>query len=209
MRKFLLCLLAGMLICSMTAGCAQKSAIEGMDFGAPLVTVGGTVVMTVEDFWRSLKEQEVSQKIKGTETQKEKDLFLEKAELRILSYYAEQFGLSTDEQFLSEEYDAHIIEIEDTSVYGKEKEFFDALQQELGMSDEEYKIWNVRENLIQYNVSNLMDDLVDTYKYVTDPIYMEELALENLYALVDMAEIEFAYPGVKKEDLSFEKILSL
>ena len=51
------------------------------------------------------------------------------------------------------------------------------------MNDEEYKAWNVEENLIEYNVANLLNDLVDTYKYVTDPIYMEELVLENLHAL--------------------------
>ncbi len=207
MKKLLLCLLAGMLLC-FPAGCAQKSAIEGMDASAALITVDGTVIMTVEDFERSLKEQEISGEVKGTQVQKEKDLFLEKAELRILSHYAELFGLSTDEAFLREEYDTHIVEIQDTNIYDKEREFFDKLQEALGMSDEEYKEWNVSENLMKYNVTNLMDDLVDTYKYVTDPIYMEELALENLHALVGMAEVEFGYPGVGKEDLTFETTLS-
>ena len=68
---------------------------------------------------------------------------------------------------------------------------------------------NIKENLIEYNVANLLNDLVDTYKYVTDPIYMEELVLENLHALLDMSEIEFGYPGIEKSDFSFEKALSL
>ena len=133
---------------------------------------------------------------------------MEKAELRILSYYAEQFGLGADQQFLETEYDAHIVEIEDTEVYGKEKEFFDALQQELGMSDQEYKDWNVQENLHKYNAENLLEDLAATYSYVTDPIYMEELMLENLWALLDLSPLELGYPGIEKKDLSFETILS-
>ncbi len=209
MKKFLLCLLTVMLLCSCAAGCSGQSAIADMSPDAPLVTIDGTVVMTVEDLQRSLKEQEISQQIKGTEVQDEQALFLEKAELRILSYYAEQFGLSTDEEFLNEEYDSHVSEIQDTSIYGSEKEFFDALQEALNMNDGEYKAWNVEENLIEYNVANLLNDLVDTYKYVTDPIYMEELVLENLHALLDMSEIEFGYPGIEKSDFSFEKALSL
>ncbi len=165
--------------------------------------------MTVRDFERSKKEQEISHKTKGTDLKKRQIFFKEKAGLRILSYYATRYGLSTDEAFLNEEYDTHIVEIQDTDVYGQEKAFFDELQQELGMNDDQYKAWNVAENLIQYNVSNLLDDIVDTYKAITDPIYMEEVTLENLYALVNDAEIVISYPGIDKEDLRFEKILSL
>ena len=133
---------------------------------------------------------------------------MQKAELRLLSYYAEKFELGADRQFLETEYDAHIIEIEDTEVYGKEKEFFDALQQELGMSDQEYKDWNVQENLHKYNAENLLEDLAATYSYVTDPIYMEEVMLENLLELLDFSQLELSYPGVQKKDFSFQTILS-
>ena len=194
------------LLC--TAGCSQKSALDGMNPEDPLVIIDGQVIMTVQDLQRSLKEQEISHQIKETELQAEKELFVEKAELRILSYYAEQFGLGADRQFLETEYDAHIVEIEDTEVYGKEKEFFDALQQELGMSDQEYKDWNVQENLYKYNVENLLEDLAATYSYVTDPIYMEELMQENLWALLDLSQLELSYPGIEKKDLSFETMLS-
>lgn len=207
MRKTLLFLLAA--CCLSVAGCAKKDALSGMSPESALVSVDGEVVMTVQDFERSLIEQEVSHETKGTERKKEAELFKEKAGLRILSYYAERYGLSTDEAFLQEEYDAHIVEIEDTDVYGQEKAFFDELQQALGMDDEQYKAWNVAENLIQYNVANLLDDIVDTYKAITDPVYMEEVTLENLYALVNDAEIVISYPGVSKDDLRFENLLSL
>ena len=174
----------------------------------PLLVINGQVIMTVQDLQRSLKEQEISHQVKGTALQKEKDLFLQKAELRILSYYAEQFSLGADQQFLETEYDAHIIEIEDTEVYGKEKEFFDALQKEFGMSDQEYKDWNVQENLHKYNAENLLEDLAATYSYVTDPIYMEEVMLENLLELLDFSQLELSYPGVQKKDFSFQTILS-
>ena len=203
---FLAALLLLALLCS--AGCSKKSALDGMNPDDPLVIIDGQVIMAVQDLQRSLKEQEISHQIKETELQAEKELFVEKAELRILSYYAEQFGLGADQQFLETEYDAHIVEIEDTEVYGKEKEFFDALQQELGMSDQEYKDWNVQENLHKYNAENLLEDLAATYSYVTDPIYMEELMLENLWALLDLSPLELGYPGIEKKDLSFETILS-
>lgn len=203
---FLAVLLLLALLCA--AGCSKKSALEGMNPDDPLLVVNGQVIMTVQDLQRSLKEQEISHQVKGTALQKEKDLFLQKAELRILSYYAEQFSLGADQQFLETEYDAHIIEIEDTEVYGKEKEFFDALQKEFGMSDQEYKDWNVKENLHKYNAENLLEDLAATYSYVTDPIYMEEVMLENLLALLDFSQLELGYPGVQKKDFSFQTILS-
>lgn len=203
---FLSALLLLALLC--TAGCSQKSALDGMDPEDPLVVVNGQVIMTVQDLQRSLKEQEISHQVKGTALQKEKDLFLQKAELRLLSYYAEEFELGADRQFLEAEYDAHIIEIEDTEVYGKEKEFFDALQKELGLSDQEYKDWNVQENLHKYNVENLLEDLAATYSYIIDPIYMEEVILENLLELLDFSQLELGYPGVQKKDFSFQTILS-
>ena len=106
---FLAVLLLLALLCA--AGCSKKSALEGMNPDDPLLVVNGQVIMTVQDLQRSLKEQEISHQVKGTALQKEKDLFLQKAELRILSYYAEQFSLGADQQFLETEYDAHIIEI--------------------------------------------------------------------------------------------------
>ena len=63
------------LLCSCAAGCSGQSAIADMSPDAPLVTIDGTVVMTVEDLQRSLKEQEISQQIKGTEVQDEQALF--------------------------------------------------------------------------------------------------------------------------------------
>ena len=203
---FLAVLLPAALLCA--AGCSKKSALDGMNPDDPLVVVNGQVIMTVQDLQRSRKEQEVSHQVKGTALRKEKELFLQKAELRLLSYYAEKFELGADRQFLETEYDAHIIEIEDTEVYGKEKEFFDALQQELGMSDQEYKDWNVQENLHKYNAENLLEDLAATYSYVTDPIYMEEVMLENLLELLDFSQLELSYPGVQKKDFSFQTILS-
>lgn len=210
MRKvfciFLAVLLSAALFCA--AGCSKKSALDGMNPDDPLVIVNGQVIMTVQDLQCSLKEQEISHQVKGTALQKEKELFLQKAELRLLSYYAEKFELGADRQFLETEYDAHIIEIEDTEVYGKEKEFFDALQQELGMSDQEYKDWNVQENLHKYNAENLLEDLAATYSYIIDPIYMEEVMLENLLELLDFSQLELSYPGVQKKDFSFQTILS-
>lgn len=203
---FLSALLLLALLC--IAGCSQKSALDGMNPEDPLVVVNGQVIMTVQDLQRSLKEQEISHQVKGTALQKEKELFLQKAELRLLSYYAEEFELGADRQFLEAEYDAHIIEIEDTEVYGKEKEFFDALQKELGLSDQEYKDWNVQENLHKYNVENLLEDLAATYSYIIDPIYMEEVMLENLLELLDFSQLELGYPGVQKKDFSFQTILS-
>lgn len=198
---FLAVLLLLALLCA--AGCSKKSALEGMNPDDPLLVVNGQVIMTVQDLQCSLKEQEISHQVKGTALQKEKELFLQKAELRLLSYYAEKFELGADRQFLETEYDAHIIEIEDTEVYGKEKEFFDALQQELGMSDQEYKDWNVQENLHKYNAENLLEDLAATYSYIIDPIYMEEVMLENLLELLDFSQLELGYPGVQKKDFSF------
>ncbi len=203
---FLSALLLLALLCA--AGCSKKSALDGMNPEDPLVVVNGQVIMTVQDLQRSLKEQEISHQVKGTALQKEKDLFLQKAELRLLSYYAEEFELGADRQFLEAEYDAHIIEIEDTEVYGKEMEFFDALQKELGLSDQEYKDWNVQENLHKYNVENLLEDLAATYSYIIDPIYMEEVMLENLLELLDFSQLELGYPGVQKKDFSFQTILS-
>ena len=210
MRRAFSIFLAVLLLLALlfAAGCSKKSALEGMNPDDPLLVVNGQVIMTVQDLQRSLKEQEISHQVKGTALQKEKDLFLQKAELRLLSYYAEQFSLGADQQFLETEYDAHIIEIEDTEVYGKEKEFFDALQKEFGMSDQEYKDWNVQENLHKYNAENLLEDLAATYSYVTDPIYMEEVMLENLLELLDFSQLELGYPGVQKKDFSFQTILS-
>lgn len=203
---FLAALLSAALLCA--AGCSKKSALDGMNPDDPLLIVNGQVIMTVQDLQRSRKEQEVSHQVKGTALRKEKELFLQKAELRLLSYYAEKFELGADRQFLETEYDAHIIEIEDTEVYGKEKEFFDALQQELGMSDQEYKDWNVQENLHKYNAENLLEDLAATYSYIIDPIYMEEVMLENLLELLDFSQLELSYSGVQKKDFSFQTILS-
>ena len=76
------------------------------------------------------------------------------------------------------------------------------------MSDQEYKDWNVKENLHKYNAENLLEDLAATYSYVTDPIYMEEVMLENLLALLDFSQLELGYPGVQKKDFSFQTILS-
>ena len=74
-EKTLLFLLTAML-CLAAAGCA-KDALSGMDPDSALVTVDGEVVMTVRDFERSKKEQEISHKTKGTDLKK-RQIFLKK-----------------------------------------------------------------------------------------------------------------------------------
>jgi hypothetical protein len=127
MKKRILafCLCLGMLFGF--TGCSQSKLDRFSDHEA-LLLVNGEVVMTALDFRRLTIQQAVSHDIKETEELSEKELFIQQAQITLLSYFATEYGLSYDRSVLEEEYDAHMLEIQDTDLYGNELLFATTLQ---------------------------------------------------------------------------------
>jgi len=188
------------------AGCAKNADVSSLSPEEPLIKVGDQVIMTAGDFQELLLMQELSEKVKDTAPMKERDYFIYHAEYYLLSYFAEDFGLAYSRDELSEEYDFHLEEIEDTEVYGHELEFLTALQEALGLSEEAYKDWYIDYSIKAYNTENLIGDLTDVYQTITDPTRLEELIQGNLLELCSFYEVEILYPGVTVNDLTFESI---
>lgn len=187
-------------------GCAKEMDIDSLSPDTPLLRVGEDVLMTAGDFQELLLMQDLSEEIRETAPMKQKSLFVYHAEYYVLSYFAEEFGLDYSLDNLSEEYDFHLEEIEDTEVYGNELKFLNALQDALNLTDQDYKSWYIRYSVREYNTANLIEDLTGVYGMITDPVRMEELILENLHELCNVYEVEILYEGVTLQDLSFESV---
>lgn len=200
---FLLVLIA---VTGILSGCAAPSVLEWEE-DKPLLAIEGETIITVKDLRRRMVEQAVYHEMKGTSEFTEKEVFLDMAERWTLSYFADQFGIAADIQSIQNEYDDHMIEIEDTDVYGDEKKILEALRLRLDMNEEEFRNWNIHETWIDRNVENIVEDVADSFQNIIDSVQMEEHILGNLQALIEMYDIECFYPNVGVENLTFEKML--
>ena len=103
-----------------------------------------------------------------TDLPREKAAFITQAEIALLSCFAEEYGLSYDRTAVEQEYDAHLLEIQDTDLYGKELLFSTALQAALGMDADAYRTWSVDEACKDYDVQELLDDIASLYSHISD-----------------------------------------
>lgn len=173
MKKRILafCLCLGMLFGF--TGCSQSKLDRFSDHEA-LLLVNDEVVMTTLDFRRLTIQQAVSHDIKETEELSEKELFIQQAQIALLSYFATEYGLSYDRSVLEEEYDAHMLEIQDTDLYGNELLFATTLQGALGMDSVAFRTWSIDESIKDYNIDALLEDLALLYTHITDEEILKE-----------------------------------
>lgn len=206
MKKRILafCLCLGMLFGF--TGCSQSKLDRFSDHEA-LLLVNGEVVMTALDFRRLTIQQAVSHDIKETKELSEKKLFIQQAQIALLSYFATEYGLSYDRSVLEEEYDAHMLEIQNTDLYGNELLFATTLQGALGMDSVAFRTWSIDESIKDYNIDALLEDLALLYTHITDEEILKEFMQENLLHLYEIYEIEVCYPGVTIKDLDFSELL--
>lgn len=203
-RFFSLAVCAMMLFC--LCGCA-KSRLSAFADGDALLTVDGQPVLTALDFRRLRTQQAVSHDILDTDLPKEKAAFIAQAEIALLSFFAQEYGLSYDRAAVEQEYDAHLLEIQDTDLYGDELRFSTTLQAALGMDADAYRTWSVDEACKDYDIQGLLDDIASLYSHISDAETLRELLQQNLLHLVEIHEVEIAYPGVSLQNLTFWDLL--
>lgn len=203
-RFFSLAVCAMMLFC--LCGCA-KSRLSAFADEEALLTVDGQPILTALDFRRLRTQQAVSHDILDTDLPREKAAFITQAEIALLSCFAEEYGLSYDRTAVEQEYDAHLLEIQDTDLYGKELLFSTALQAALGMDADAYRTWSVDEACKDYDIQELLDDIASLYSHISDAETLRELLQQNLLHLLEIHEVEIRYPGVSLRKLTFEDIL--
>jgi len=201
--SFALTLIFAFLYC----GCAKKTSVSSMTPEEPLISIDGNVIMTALDFQRILIEQQVSADIKDTEILEEDALFKHSAEKYILSYFADEMNVGYDKSLLYDEFDYHLEEIKSEDIYAIERVFSIKLQEELGLNDEAYREWAVSDSLPDYNCDLLLEDIADTYGYITDPTQLEEYILHSIYSLFEAYDIQLYYPRVETSDLTFNSML--
>ena len=187
-------------------GCSQ-SKLERFSDDEALLLVNGEVIMTALDFKRLTIQQTVSHDIKKTEVLSEKKLFIQQAQIALLSYFATEYGLAYDRSALEEEYDAHMLEIQDTELYGNELLFATTLQGTLGMDNTTFRTWSINESIKDYNIDALLEDLALLYTHITNEEILKEFMQENLLHLYEIYEVEICYPGVTVKDLDFSELL--
>lgn len=187
----------------LAGACAPRIEIADGDV---LLSIDGEPIITGLDLSRKRTEQRISHDILGTGEMAEGELFLQMAERRTAAYMAALMGIGVDAESLEEDYDAHMADLRDSGMYdGSELRFLEALQAEFGMTDEEFRAWNVAENQYIYNAQLLAGDIVDTYDDITDSVLLEEELLGNLQTFVATLDIQISYPGV--EALTFRTLL--
>lgn len=208
MKRFLIIMLSIMLLMCVSS-CSSKSRIEKLDDNDPLLTADGKVLMTAGEFRQLMTEQELSKEYLGTETKKEKVLFIYQAELALLSYFAEQHGIEYDKSLLEEEYDAHLYEIQDETAYPGQLAFYTALKKEFRMTASEMKEWSVSQSYKDYNMKQLIADIAEIYGNITDGSIMKEYIQSNLLFMTEEADLTIGYPGVASTDFTYNEILEM
>ncbi len=200
MKRWIALLLCGAMALALW-GCAAEEEIPG---DQALLTVNGEVIFTGQDLENYMIEQEVRYEVRGQAQDSRDEVFREMAERRLLAYAARQLGINADTTFLEEQYDLHMEEIQDTDIYGDELEFAEKLQEALGMDDETFRQWNIDENIIEYDIENLLTDVTDSFSQIQTAEIMEEQMVENLAAFLRMYEIECTYSGMEDWFPTFE-----
>lgn len=183
-------------------GCAPAEAEVADD--QALLTVNGEVIFTGKDLANYMTEQRIQKEVRGKEEDSQKEVFEKMAEKRLLAHIAAELGINEDPSFLEEQYDLHMDEIQDTDVYGDELEFSQKLQEALGMDDEAFRQWNIAENIIDYDVDNLISDVTESFNQIQNAEDMEQVVAENLRVFLEMYDIECTYPGLENWMPTFE-----
>lgn len=181
------------LVLLLAAGCATAADISS---DAPLVVAGGETLLTGEDFARARLSQALAEEYMDKEHLSDEELFRMLAEYRVAAYIAREYGLEEQDVDLAEEYDFHMQEIQDESLYPGQLDYVTALQEQMGMTDEEFREWSIAESAYEYDAQALVQAISDEYPY-TDPEVMGETVRSELLNLFEMYGAECAYPGVE------------
>jgi len=199
MKRLTLCLFAvALLLCT----CAAPSALSLGDGDALLTLDGGTIV-TVLDLRRAVAANEFSD-----EKYSEKDLFCQISETRLLAHYAEEYGVAKEAADYLDQFDRHLLEIQDTETYGNAYADAMKLKETLGMDDEAFRQWNAAEAALSASVEAFIDYIAESYGHLTSPASMNEAILENLDALLADAQLVSAYPGLSNYSPTFSSVVS-
>ena len=186
--------------------CKKKSALDLPD-DTPLLIFNGETLMDVSYFRKLYTEMNVSNDILGTAVSDEKELFIHEAEVLILSRIAEMYHISADTEEISEQYDEHMEEIADESSYPGELTYFLTLRDALNFQPSELKQFVVEQTYHDYNVTNVIDDISDSYLFITDKDILLEYLQINILEIVETSEVEIGFPGVQVNKLTFMDVL--
>ncbi len=204
-RICILCLALFFISCM--ASCKRNSELEDFGVDDALILVNEQTVMTVQEFKRLLTQQAVSHEIKGIEELDEKEFFIQQAEIALLSFFAKEYGLDYDRSVVAKEYDAHMLEIQDTDLYGDELLFSSTLQTALAMDNTTFREWNIDEALKDYNVKEFLDNLAQDYMHITNAEILKELMQQTILHLMEIYNVEILYPTAEINDLDFLNLL--
>lgn len=205
MKKLLISILAIVLL--MSASSCKKQSVLDHDDSESLLIYEDTVLMDVGYLRQLMTEQNVSADILGTDVLSEKDLFKHEAEIRILSHIAEIYKVNYDKAEVAIEYDDHMEEIADVTSYPGQLEYFNTLRDALGLTPEALKEFVVTETYHNYNVTKLLDDISQSYQFVTDKDILLEYLQSNILEFMETTDIKINYPGVKLSQLDFMDVL--
>ena len=123
------------------------------------------------------------------------------------SHIAEIYKVNYDKAEVAIEYDDHMEEIADVTSYPGQLEYFNTLRDALGLTPEGLKEFVVTETYHNYNVTKLLDDISQSYQFVTDKDILLEYLQSNILEFMETTDIKINYPGVKLSQLDFMDVL--
>lgn len=208
MRKklFIFAILAVFLF----AGCANgaQATVSPED---ELLKADGKTLITGEDFSFARKAADLQSELLGVSEKSDEQLFTELAELELLNALAEKLGVQSDitDEELQSSYDTYLTNASSGMTDSEDlNEYLSQLQSALDMTDEEFGEWNLSQYKKEINAEQVCLYAAESYTRITDPVYLEECILSELFGLSELLEIECGFPGMEDHTFTFETVVS-
>lgn len=211
MRKALRALAAAVLLITLAVSGCAGSATESVSPEAELLKADGEVLLDGEEFIRSRKAADLQSEIMGVSRKSDEQLFTELAELAVLDSLAKKLGVQSDagRSELKSNYDTYMQNAASGMTDAEElNTYLERLQEELGMSDDEFQEWNLDNYEKEINAEQVYLYAAESYTHISDPDYLKESIQHEVQGLAQLMEVECGFPGMENHEFTYDTFIS-
>ncbi|MEE1515210.1 MAG: hypothetical protein U0K75_05095 [Christensenellaceae bacterium] len=211
MRKALRALAAAVLLITLVVSGCAGSASESVSPEAELLKADGEVLLDGEEFMRSRKAADLQSEIMGVSRKSDEQLFTELAELALLDSLAKKLGVQSDAERseLKSNYDTYMQNAASGMTDAEElNTYLERLQEELGMSDDEFQEWNLDNYEKEINAEQVYLYAAESYTHISDPDYLKESIQHEVQGLAQLMEVECGFPGMENHEFTYDTFIS-
>ena len=86
--------------------------------------------------------------------------------------------------------------------------YLERLQEELGMSDDEFQEWNLDNYEKEINAEQVYLYAAESYTHISDPDYLKESIQHEVQGLAQLMEVECGFPGMENHEFTYDTFIS-